>query len=226
MKKLTTILIVLTTLFVCSCRQNQVEQALCSTTEEENIVDLFTHFNSLNLPKFDSIREENVYGLRIEMTTSIDSTLFPFYEYVSYNFYLSKQYSAKNFVCVSVFNEQDCESNLSFYTIDTAFKIVDRTWLFHVGGDCSGGIDWSISYQNYIVSFIESGNRVVYFKNDSTFTVIDEKEVYSLKDTVTGDITIDIGVKTEQTYRINQVGKFVKIDDKSFEKEYSKLFWK
>ena len=188
---------------------------------------LFAHFNSLNLPKLDTISDWSAWNLRREMTTSIDSAIFPPIAWLRSYYYVSKPYTTKNFVTVIVYNATEGEPFIGIYTIDTSFRIIHSRGLFSTGVGSGGGLDeFRFLYQNYTIWLdLDPGRRFVYFENDSTFTIVDEVSVFHIKDIDTREIRTEIGERIERTYVIDQTGHFVRIDDRSFQTEYSRLFW-
>ncbi len=62
-----------------------------------------------------------------------------------------------------------------------------------------------------------------YFLNDSTFNVI-KQSYYNIKEK--GKTRNEVGTESNIIYRINPQGKFIEIENKSFEKEYVKPYYK
>ncbi|MDR2556336.1 MAG: hypothetical protein LBC49_01320, partial [Bacteroidales bacterium] len=159
--------------------------------------------------------------------TKCDEKIFPKKEWEDLEWYLSNQYSAENFICVSICHYIDCGSYISLHIIDTTFKITDKLCLLIFRG-CEPGDIYAheFRYENNIISYEDAvDDDVVHFENDSIFTVISDIEHFIIEDTVTKERKEEIGSKTEKKYLINSSGKFVEIENRSFTKEYVRPFW-
>lgn len=208
-------------------QMNKKIENLTQQRDSLSKISVFAYFNSINLPKLDSITYKNWEPVDHDYQfdfTSFDEKIIP--KKGEWDWYLSKQYQ-NDFVCISVCHYIDCESYISFYIIDNTFKAIDELSIMNLGG-CEPDLgDIDFKYQDFIINY-DGGYynyRSVLFENDSIFTVISEDDHYFLENIKTKKITEEVGTKTNKKYKLNSSGKFELIEDESFEKEYVKPFW-
>ncbi|NPA45002.1 MAG: hypothetical protein GXO49_05670, partial [Chlorobi bacterium] len=183
------------------------------------------YFNSLNLPELDTIKFENFsfnkHSYKTDFT-DIDKKIFKLNVTKQMQVsYLSKQNISK-YTTISVSYLDDCVTNIYLYTIDKQFNLLDYK-LIYSAFPFPIHVD-SFKYKNYI---IYTNNELFYthFNSDSSFSII-KKEYFTLKDTITNKKHIEIGNEFNATYKINTKGKFIEIDNKSFQKEYIEPLYK
>lgn len=177
----------------------------------------FAYFEGLTLPKLDSITGDN-FNVN-EHLYSMDFTDFDkkiFHTDWDLDWYLSRQQLSSNFTCISVCHFRDCEFSIVLYSIDKDFRLIDSKEVFYNG--CYSEPAPDFRYQKYFVNELQRTN-VSYFHADTAFTII-RRVYFSLRDSITAKVANEIGSAHHVTYKLDSLGKFRVIDDKSFKKEY------
>ncbi|MEN8123022.1 MAG: hypothetical protein ABFS35_21965 [Bacteroidota bacterium] len=182
----------------------------------------FHYFNDFDLPRLDSISYSD-YDL-IEHNYKLDFTDFDkkiFKTDWEQNWYLSKEY-ANHFICIAICHFNDCDNKIVLYSIDSSFNIIDKEGLFDNG--CYAEYAPDFRYGKYLVNE-QKRYSASYFHNDTTFSKIN-RVFFTLKDTTTNELTIEVGDEYNVTYRIDTKGKFKIVEDKSFKKDYVEPLYK
>ena len=180
------------------------------------------YVKALNLPKLDSITSKN-YDI-IEHSYKKDFNDFDkkiFKTDWDENWYLSRQLS-DSFICVTVCHFRDCENSIVLYSLDNNSKIIDRKELYDNGCYAEPAPDFR--FKKY---FVNEQNRfnASYFHGDTAFTRI-SRTYFTLRDTITNKVSTEIGYEYNVTYRIDSLGKFNAVENKSFKKEYVEPLYK
>ncbi|GCC53314.1 hypothetical protein SanaruYs_35570 [Chryseotalea sanaruensis] len=180
-------------------------------------VSAFTYFEGLNLPKLDSITGENYdVNEHLYVFDFIDFDQDLFQSNWDNSWYLSEQELSNKFKCITVCHFRDCEFSIVLYSIGGNFKITDSNEIFQTGCYAEPAPDFK--YQNYLVNEHQR-TSASYFHADTAFTLM-RRTYFSLKDTITSSVTIEIGSEFNVTYKLDSLGKLKVITDKSFKKKY------
>jgi len=183
---------------------------------------LLDYIKGLNLPKLDSITAIN-YDI-IEHSYTLDFNDYDkkiFKTDWEENWYLSRQLS-DNFICIAICHFRDCENSIMLYSLNSKYMIIDSKELYDNGCYAEPAPDFK--YKNYLVN--EHGKfNASYFHTDTTFTQI-SRTYFSLRDTITNKVIIEIGDEYNMMFKIDSVGKFRVIENKSFKKEYVEPLYK
>lgn len=178
--------------------------------------DATTYFNNLGLPTLDSINEKD-YKLSDHNGNfdflEFDNKLFrsPY----ELNWYLSIQ-NVGDMTCVAVCHFNDCENEISLYSIDSLFNIHSSMTVYFNG--CTSEPAPNFPFNGYIINEYKRKNWTI-FNRDNTFTVFD-RTYFTVEDSKKGKTAIEIGKEINIRYRLNKEGKFIVVEDKSFEKDY------
>lgn len=180
------------------------------------------YVKGLNLPKLDSITFRD-YDI-IEHSYTMDFNEFDkliFKTDWDENWYLSRQLS-DSFICVAVCHFRDCENLVVLYSLDSNSQIIDRRELYSNG--CYMEPAPNFRYKKYLVNEQNRFNAT-YFHSDTTFTRI-RRIYFTLQDTITNNISTEIGDEFNVTYRIDSLGKFNVTKTRSFKKDYVQPLYK
>jgi hypothetical protein len=178
----------------------------------------FKYYRNFNLPRLDSISISN-YEL-IEHDYKLNFIAFDKKNIKSEweeSWYLSKQFTARNYICIAICHNNDCEASIMLYSIDSLYNIIDKQELCEDG--CYNDLDeTAFKYKNYLVNYSDRYS-VSHFNNDSTFTKT-RRTFFSLKDTKTNKVTIETGEEDNVTFNVDPNGKFKILKKSGFKKEY------
>lgn len=179
-------------------------------------LSLAKYINGLNLPRLDSITSDNydIFEHSYLMDfNNYDKKLFK--TDWNINWFLSRQLS-DSIICVAVCHFRDCENSIVLYSLGSDNKIIDRKELYDNGCYVEPVPDFR--YKKYLVNEQNRFNAS-YFHGDTTFTRI-SRTYFTLQDTITNNMFIEIGDEFNVTYGVDSLGKFNVVVDKSFQKEY------
>ncbi len=177
---------------------------------------LIDYVNGLNLPRLDSITFKNFeiteHSYLLDFN-DFDKSLFKTDWEI--NWYLSRQLS-DSLICITACHFRDCENSVVLYSLDSNNKIIDSKQLYDNGCYAEPAPDFR--YEKYLVNEQNRFNAS-YFHGDTAFTRI-SRTYFTLRDTITNNVSTEIGDEYNVTYRIDSLGAFKVVKDKSFQKEY------
>ena len=189
---------------------------LKKTRDSLSQLPLTDYVNGLNLPRLDSITSKNFEIIEhsyLRDFTDFDKSLFKTDWEI--NWYLSKQLS-DSLICLTACHFRDCENLVVLYSLDSNNKIIDSKELYDNGCYAEPAPDFR--YEKYLVNEQNRFNAS-YFHGDNAFTRI-SRTYFTLRDTITDNVLVEIGDELNVTYRMDSLGIFKVVEDKSFQKEY------
>jgi len=138
---------------------------------------------------------------------------------ISYK-YISLQ-DTTNFYIVVGYKQQLGENHFFICSISKNNELLDYK-IEMIGGDDTSSRD-NVLIDGKIMNMRERKRKLEFLKGGYTAIY---KQFYSLRDSVGSKEVIEVGEQVYITYRLNDSGKFVKVDDKSFAKKYTDLkYW-
>jgi hypothetical protein len=210
----------------CATKDNQIKtdssklptatEETCDSIPKDYLVKVKFPFNRL-----DSIDEADISPEKYLQFNTCDNILFKNArtDVQSYN-YISLQ-QVTDFYSILVYREMDMENCLFIFSINKDNKVIDSEILFCA----SGGLDrqTDVLIDGKIINTLKEEKKAIF--TDGRY-ISSYKEFYSLLDTMTNSKVIEVGRQKIIEYQLDKSGQFKKINEDSFEKEYSKVkYW-
>jgi len=178
------------------------------------------YFSKLGLPKLNEISSTNYqlheFSYKNEFL-DFDKSIFK--NDFDFQWYLSLQSIGKT-VCISVCLYKPSQNYIMLYSIDSLYNIVDKIELYENADYPEVAV--TCKYGKYFIAEEDGNIYHAHFLNNSTFST-HHQYLYSIKDTITGNITKEIGKEYSSFYHISKNGRFTKYNETTFKKEYIDL---